>query len=39
MNPKTRIKIRGKKILKTTAEGLLVIALKLALVIASMAGS
>jgi hypothetical protein len=37
INPKTKIKIRGKKILNTTAEGLRSMALKLALVMASIA--
>jgi hypothetical protein len=37
IKPKTRIKIRGKPKLKMTAEGLLNIALKLALEMASIA--
>jgi hypothetical protein len=36
-NPKTKIKIKGKATLKTTADGLLKVDLKLAFVIESMA--
>jgi hypothetical protein len=37
IKPKTKIKIMGKAILKTTAEGLLNVDFKLAFVMASMA--
>jgi hypothetical protein len=37
INPKTRMKINGKAILNMTAEGLLKVERKLALVIANMA--
>jgi hypothetical protein len=37
MKPKTKIKIKGKAILKTIAEGLLEMERKLAFVMASMA--
>jgi hypothetical protein len=39
MNPNTKIKIKGKATLNTTAEGLLKVDLKLAFVMESMAFS